>query len=329
MVNQADPYDHVLGHRGEHGLGVLPMLAMQRHYGAVYGGILRSAWFQAHPEWWRWSKNAQQATPTAVSYYFPGVRKERVDILCEVAERSPDGLVVDWCRQPPLLLYHPKMVAEYRTRTGVDPLKIDAAHEPQYREWIQWRAGFVTETLRELRQRLHPIRQATGQNLPVCVRVPSTGLFYNLAQGIDLETWCREGLVDVVQLDPLEDTGWRGEPHDVRPYLELGRRHGVSIYGGISGNTFWNYPAVLRRAAGLLRAGVAGLELYESTNFASMRPDRWLIPLLGNRAELEAFLASSNLEAVYPISTRDACSGYDNHSFRGQWSVFGLGAHSL
>jgi hypothetical protein len=252
-----------------------------------------------------------------------------VDILCEVAQRGPNGLVIDWCRQVPIILYHPKMVAEYRAKTGVDPLKIDGSYEREYREWIAWRANFVTEALRELRMRLEPIRRTTGRPIPVAVRVPSKGFFYNLAQGLDIETWCREKLVDQIQVDPLEDCGWRGEPHDVRPYLELGRRFGIPVYGGVNGNTFWNYTAILRRAVGLAEAGVAGIELYESSNFSSIAPRRWAIPLLGDPDRAKAFLETSNLDACYPIWPRNACAGYDNHSFRGNWSVFGFGASSL
>jgi hypothetical protein len=99
MINQLDPLAHVLARRTEEGVEILPMLAMQRHYGAAaYGGIFRSAWIGAHPEVWRVNKGASRGSDSAASYYFPEVRRERIDILCEVAERSPDGLVVDWCR---------------------------------------------------------------------------------------------------------------------------------------------------------------------------------------------------------------------------------------
>lgn len=330
MINNYDPLAHVLEHRAECGLEILPWLAMQRHYGEnAYGGMFCSAWFRAHPEWRRWDKNASSPSGSTVSYYFPEVRKERVDIYCEVAERSPDGLVIGWCRQVPMLLYHPQMVAEYRAKTGVDPLKIDAGHGREYQDWIRWRADFVTETLRELKSRLGPIRERTGRPIPVVVRIPSKGLFYNLAQGLDVETWCREELIHQIQLDPLEDCGWRGEPHDVRPYLELGRRYDLPVFGGINGNTFWNTTAIMRRAQGLIEAGVAGIEIYESNNFALVCPQRWIIPLLGNLPQLKTFLENSNIDACYPLWSRSAASGYDNHSFGGNWSVFGMGANSL
>jgi len=330
MVNQYRPLAYVLGHRDEYGLDIYPWLAMQRHYGEkAYGGIFASEWFKAHPEWRRWGKNASGGSGSTVCYFFPEVRKERVDIFCEVAERGPDGLVIGCCRQVPMLLYHPEMVAAYRQKTGVDPQEIDAHDGPEYEAWIRWRADFFTETLRELKERLEPIRARTGRPIPVVVRLPSKGLFYNLAQGLDVETWCLEGLVDQMQLDPLEDCEGRGGPHDVRPYLELGRRHGVRVLGGINGNTFSNYTAIMKRALGLLGAGVEGIEFYESNNFCVITDRRWIIPLLGTEDRPRRFLETSNVEACHPVWARNAAAGFDNHSFGGRWSVFGGGGNAL
>ena len=329
MINQYEPLDYVLAHRATADLKIYPWLAMQRHYGNAYDGVFTSRWFNSHPQWHDWPKNAGKPTGTTVSYFFPEVRKERVDILCEVAQRNPDGLVIGCCRQVPMLLYHPDMVAEYQRQTGVDPQSTDAEQEQQYRHWIGWRANWFTEVLRELKTRLEPVRLQTGQPIPIIARIPSKGLFYNLAQGLDLETWCREKLVHQIQLDPLEDCAGRGSNHEVGPYLALGRQYAVPVYGGLGGNTFWNPTAVLRRALGLLRAGVAGIELYESNNFAVVTSQRWLVPLLGNQAAIESFLDQSNLEACWPIWSNNAASAYDNHSFGGSWSVYGKGGKSL
>jgi hypothetical protein len=298
-----------------------PWLAMQRHYGKSYGGVFASKWYREHPQWWRWRKHATGPDWGEVCYFFPEVRKERVDILCEVAQRSPEGLLVDCCRQVPMLLYHPEMCAAYKEKTGIDPKTLDASAGKAYEDWIRWRADFFTETLRELKVRLAPIRERTGRPIPVAVRIPSAGLFYNMAQGLDIETWCREGLVDVLQVEPLEDRGGQGS-HDIRPYLDLGRRYGIPIFGGINGNTWSNFTVIMKRALGLLEAGVDGIEIYESNNFCVMEDRRWIIPLLGNRQRLADFLATSNIEACYPVWATNACAGFDNHSFGSRWSIY-------
>ena len=56
---------------------------------------------------------------------------------------------------------------------------------------------------------------------------------------------------------------------------------------------------------------------------------RWVVPMFGNAEMIREFLASSNLDACYPVWSRDAAAGHDNHSFGGSWSVYGMGGSSL
>ena len=303
------------------GMRVWPWLAMQRHYGAGGGGIFRSKWFALHPEWHEWRKHATKPRGTEACFFFPEVRKERVDILCEVAERNSEGVMADAVRQPPMLGYHPTMVAAYKAMTGIDAQTIDGSLGKVYEDWIRWRAGFFTETLRELKSRLAPIRERRKRDIPVVVRIPSAGMFHNLAQGFDVETWCRERLVDVIQLEPLEDLNGKGS-HDVRPYVELGHRHQILVWGGINANTFSNYPVIMKRALGLIDAHVDGIYFFESNLFCTMDHLRWIVPLLGNRGRLAEFLKTSNLEACYPVRATNACAGFDNHSGLHHWSVY-------
>jgi len=236
-----------------------------------------------------------------------------------------------------MLLYHPQMVKTYHEKTGVNPLDIDASDGEVYKEWIKWRADFFSQLLRDLKKGLALIENETQKRIPVAVRIPSAGLFYNLAQGLDVEGWLHEGLVDQLHLDPLEDRGGRGS-HDVRPYLELGRQYGIPIIGGI-GSTWHNNPVAhvvgLKRALGLLcsitaqsrSTGVDGIEIYETEILAESTSSRWVIPLFGNPLRIEFFLNNSNLEACYPITASSAAYGHDNHSgWGGGWNVYGNGS---
>ncbi len=325
LIARQDQLTYVLEHRDQAGVKIIPWLTMNRHYGEFYDeGIGASKWFKAHPEWRRWRKNAYGPCQGEVSFFFPQVRQERLDIFSEVATKNPDGLLVGACRQPPMLGYEPEMVKAYQQHTGINPKDLDAAKQPaEYEKWIRWRADFFTETLRGLRDQLVPIAKGTGQEIPVSIRIPSKGLFINRAQGLDVQAMCREKLINRMQLDPLEDCDGAGS-HDITPYLELGRRYGVEVYAGISSNTWWNVHAICRRALGLWQAGADGLELYESNNHVVLRPQRWLVPLLGNPGSLEHFLQTSNLSACFPIWSRNAAAGHDNHSFRDSWSVYDM-----
>jgi len=332
MINRFDALNEVLGARATTGVTVRPWLAMNRHYGEAYGGIFASRWFLSHPQWRRWRKNATAAEARVVEYFFPEVRKERVDIFLEVARRGTDGLCVGCCRQAPMLLYNPEMVAAYKQETDVDPQTIDASDGDKYLHWIRWRADHFTQVLRDLRKGLEPIEAEKGHRVPITVRIPSSGLLYNLAQGLDVERWVKEGLVDQLQLDPLETWGGRGS-HDVRPYVELCHRRGITVIGGV-GATWTNAAgrtAALRRALGLLEAGVDGIEVYEAELQAKCSDRRWALPMFGNARRLRLYLSESNQESVYPVTASTAPFGHDNHS---RWddadfSIYGKGASAL
>jgi hypothetical protein len=342
MMNEFDPLEGA--YRAGEGCAtqVWPWLGMHRHYGETfYGGMFSCPFYRAHPEWRQVSKDGR---PSGMSFYYPGVRSERVDILVEVAERGADGVLVGCDRQVPMLRYEPPMVEEFRELTGIDPLKIDVTDGPPYEKWIRFRAEFFTETLRELRRRLDELGARQERRIPVGVRIPSVGLFLNLAQGLDVETWCREGLIDLIDLDPLEEAPGEGS-QDVRPYLALGRQYGVPVLGGIGSSAFrdlrvfgletWSYSVItagLKRARGLHRAGVDGISTWEVEILAWTDPARFAVALYGHPEELDAFLEESNIEAVYPVDAGNAAAGHDNHSVWRPgwiWSMKGFERRSL
>ncbi len=333
MLEKWDPLAAICGTRERSGSQVWPWLSMNRHYGKAYGGIFASHWFREHPEWHDWLKNAKAPAGSTVCYFFPEVRQERIDILLEVARRGVDGLLIGCCRQVPMLTYHPAMVARFRQETGIDPQTIDGTNTAEYLRWIKWRAEFFTQLLRDLRGGLREIEGQRGRRIPLAVRIPSTGLFLNLAQGLDLETWVAEGLVDVVQLDPLETCSGEGG-HDVRPYLELCRPRGVPVLGGIGATWPAGGPAhvaAMHRALGLLEVGVDGIEIYETEILTRCSAFRWILPLFGNRERLRRFLAESNIEACFPLTAASAYYGHDNHSRwgKGGWRVSGREGYAL
>ena len=352
MINEYDALTQVNGTREDCRAQVWPWLAMQRHYGADrYGGIFASEFYRRHQQWWRIAKDGSDSR--GLSYYFPQVRKERVDILLEVAEREADGLLVGCDRQVPMLLYNPEMVAAYRKATGVDPRKIDVSAGRPYRDWVRWRADFFTQVLRDLKAGL----AALDRTVPVAVRIPAAGLFHNLAQGLDVERWCREKLVDQVQLDPLQDL--RGQAgQDIRPYLDLGRLYGIPIVAGMGASAYigaggthsWthvnaqdgsllvprggagltNLVPGLKRALGLIKGGADGIDAYETELLAQVDPIRFLVAMYGHRSQMEEFLRESNLESVAPVDADNAASGHDNHSrWVVGWTLEGFGAKSL
>lgn len=324
MVNQFRPLERVLSQRARLGATIWPWLSMNRHYGEqAYGGIFASRFYKENPQWHGYSKEGQ-SWGGVVSYFFDEVRRERLDIFLEVAKKSPDGLLVGACRQVPMLRYHPKMIEAYMKETGVDPRKLRGLSDlDEFKRWTKWRADHFTELLRYLERELAPIRKETGRPIPVAVRIPSSGFFYNMAEGLDIQKWLEEGLVDQLMLDPLHERGGEGS-HDVRPYVVIGKKHGVPVLGGVGATWTWGVDAHLvglKRARGLLAAGVDGIAIYETNYMARAMPLRWIVPLFGNLERLDAFLENSNLEACYPVSASTAAIGHDGHSDWHRWNT--------
>ena len=318
MVRDHDTFGYVLSRRQHHGLRIDAWLTMNRHYSPTsYGGALTSSWARQHPEVKRYPKHTDDPDPSRVEFFFAEARRERVDILVEAAGLGSDGLTIGCCRQPPMAGYNPAMVAEYRRVAGVDPRTLDYTDGEPYQRWLRWRCRGLTELLRELRRELNG---RPGAALPVAARVPCEGLFFNVAEGMDVERWVAEGLVDELQMDPLHDAFAHGS-QDIRPYIELGRSHGVRVLGGVNGSTgvldtggvAGSPAAAIRRALGLIASGVDGIEIYESEIFAAASHYRWLVPLWGNARLARRFLRESNLESVFPIDAGNALGGSDNH----------------
>ena len=318
MVHDHDTFGYVLSRRHHHGLRIDAWLTMNRHYSpSSYGGVLTSSWARQHPEVKRYPKHTDEPDLSRVEFFFAEARRERVDILVEAAGLGSDGLTIGCCRQPPMAGYNPAMVAEYRRVAGVDPRRLDYTDGEPFQRWLRWRCRGLTELLRELRREL---RGLPGGGLPVAARVPCEGLFFNIAEGMDVERWVAEGLVDELQLDPLHDAFAHGS-QDIRPYIELCREYGVRVLGGVNGSTgaldiggvAGSPAAAVRRAIGLISAGVDGIEIYESEIFAAASHYRWLVPLWGNARLARRFLRESNLESVFPIDAANALGGSDNH----------------
>lgn len=315
VLEQGCPLRIAVKHAREQGLLFTAWMGLNSHYyPEAIGGIFCSKWFQDHPRFHQWRKSAKKPFPGEVSFYFSEVRKERIAILNEVAGLGVDRFLLDATRQPRVVLYHPEMTSEYRELSGVDPTTIDASHGEAYSRWIQWRSGFFTQFLRDVRYELagqHPERK-----IHLSMRIPQCDFLMNLASGFDVKTWFQEKLVDRLYLNPLEIYG--GGLREVTPYVDAGKASGVEIYGAIGQTWLWGggggVTAALMRASSLIEAGVDGLEFYESELFSRSHPLHELVPHLGSQKLITDLLDRSNLQACHPFDNESAMLGYDNHS---------------
>jgi hypothetical protein len=122
----------------------------------------------AHPDWlirsWWW-----QGLWSAAS---PGLRAFKLRVLREIAESFDfDGIQIDFARHTPFL--------------------------PPGRQWEE--RGHLTAFMRDLRRMLLEVERTRRRPLLVAAKVPEN-LPGCRADGLDVETWAREGLVDIFTL---------------------------------------------------------------------------------------------------------------------------------
>ncbi len=329
MNNLLCPFRTALQDASEMNFPLQAWLGMNRHYGVdVLNGVFTSRWFAEHQNWRQWRKNAETPNRGEVCYYYPGVREERLAILNELVSLGADALTLDTTRQVPMLLYHPEMVEAYVKEFGRDPRTFGYENKEAYLHWIQWRSDFFTMLLRDLRKST----SAVGRRIAINLRVPQLDLVNNLAMGLDIRTWLREGLIDQLLLNPLETSQGEGLASTAE-YQSLCEKYKVPLSVGV-GATWMSRMGMapgLARAAGLQAAGVTHMDLYEAEYLAFLTEARWVPAVMGSPTLMKEFQQRSNLGACYPILPETACNGLDNHArwLQSGWTLEGKGLNSL
>ena len=154
-----------------------------------------------HPEWR--CLDREGVTVQRLSMVYPEVRRFYLGLFEELLAFGIEGVQLIYSRRPPFVLFEEPVVEDFKNRYGIDPrgLPDDPARragcyttdERLMRHW----AGYLTQFMRELREMLDKHRRPDGGRLQVAANV-SHDAFWNRAGGMDLETWAREGLVDIL-----------------------------------------------------------------------------------------------------------------------------------
>ena len=212
----------------------------------------------------------------------------RIEILLECQRIGVDGLVLDFCRQMPMLRYHSALVEPFMVETGVDPREIDTDDFEAYRAWFQYRADVLTGFMDELRRTVRAQEAELDRRCPIVARVPDNARWLMLAYGLDSEHWCAEDLVDGLMLSPFPKTREDLALH-VEYHAAAAHRHGKVCIGGVGSkgliesrveeNTgFYLAQPAYAVAARQYAAGVDGMSLYQSETLVRMD---YLAKLLG------------------------------------------------
>lgn len=169
-----------------------------------YFGNVQSDFFKDNPGLWEQWETGYRGGKLCLA--LPQVRRHKINILVEAAGYGLDGVNLGFLRHPPVLMYHPRLVAGYKRRYGRLPPRNRQNKDTRYFDslppnddehlrWYAYRAAFMTKFGRELRAAL----SAAGLGhvkISIWVR-PKHCLF----DGIDLPAWLDEALCDEVVVD--------------------------------------------------------------------------------------------------------------------------------
>ena len=262
---------------------------------------------------WRCVARDGTPDPDRSSFFFPGVREERLEALLDMARAGVTGLWLDFCDRPPHLRYHPDMVREYVITGGAEPGSLKLT-DGEFRDWCGFRAGFLTTLLRELRTALAEIEREQARSVSIVARVPDDGPELNLAAGMDVRTWCRHGLVDLLCVDPLR---WLAMdyPETIEPYVSLGQETQVGVVGGISmaapPGVEKNPIAMMRRAHAQYEQAADGMAVDAAETGVMDGELRWTIPALAEPERLARLVSDEERQRQYPLTEANLWFGVD------------------
>lgn len=171
-----------------------------------------------HPQWRCVDRDG--VAVSALSYAYPQVRQFMIDEFVNMAKSGCDAVVPIFHRGLPFCLFEEPIVTEFMRRYGEDPRPLPL-NEPRLNAL---HGEIMTGFMRELRAALDA---ATGKNkTAIHARVHHT-LADCKYVGLDVEQWCKEGLIDTVIVFPLsvrEKYGegvWSDEGHlDIGKYAD-------------------------------------------------------------------------------------------------------------
>jgi len=260
--------------------------------------------------------------PSRLCFFFREVRAERVNLVRELAQRGVYVIQVDFCRNPPMIQYHPGLRKAYRKESSVDPAELSPTDRKRFLPWALFRADYVTEMMRDIRRAVDEVDAKTGRRTMIQARVSDLGIEANLLNGVNVVRWLSERLIDELALNPME---WirNYHVHDTDVYVDLCRDNEVTIYGGVSGihvdGFRFNPLPIARRARRLLEDGVDGIQVFCSETAVHNPNIAWLLPDLADGDALQQIITDRSLKKKYPITWLDGNCGLDRFSSRAQY----------
>ena len=329
ILDQICPLRTALDYARKKDIAILGRLAMNRHYHPNRPG-LSSRFVRENPQLREKGKLGGEITHR-LCYALEEVQRERIDILLEIQRLGVDALVLDYCRQMPVLLYHDALVEPCMEKTGLNPRKIYSTKTEDYQDWFQYRADVLTGFMERLRRKVKAQEKELGRDCPIIVRVPDSAPWLMIAYGLDTDRWCRDDLVDGLMLSPfprtIEDINLYPEHH-----ITTAHKHDKYIIGGIgslnlmrskevanqlNNSGFYHDKPVYEKVARQYRAGADALSIYQSETLARLEYLKTFLSESGNKQTV--------IEKAKTLPDPDPKTLFRNNS--SAWSI-GLDWHS-
>jgi hypothetical protein len=285
------------------GVQVLGRLGMNRVYANERRRLVCSEFTAEHPELLERGKRGG-VIHSRMCYASPKVQQERLDILLEVQRIGVDALVLDFCRQMPLINYHPLVVEPYREKYGEDPRKNDSPRPEDHQRWFQYRADIATGFMRRLREEVRRQEKQLGRPCPIIARVPNSAPWLMIAYSLDVERWAEQDLIDGTMLSPYprcRDDMSLHSPYHIRAMHERGKM----CIGGIGSRGLLSKPgdppaaddpSQLRPVYAMARrqydAGADAMSLYQTESVVRRPAVRPMFAKLGDKAEVRRLAQS-------------------------------------
>lgn len=168
------------------GIDTFASMRMNPDYGSHWMGdwlpnCYNETFFFEHPELRIYNRKGD--VENKLSYAFEAVRNRKLLLAETLLDYPVAGLNFDFLRHPPFVGYERPLSERFSRMFGVSPVDV-AEDDPR---WLKITAEPMTAFMREAR------KLAGGRTLSVRI----DHRFYAL-QGLDIETWIKEGLIDII-----------------------------------------------------------------------------------------------------------------------------------
>ncbi len=262
-------------HGNELGMETFGYGRMALIQGTAPHNTFRCALLADHPEWFCCDRDGSRIN--RASFAIPEVRRHYLRLITESVILGATGVNNVFVRGVPLTCYE-KPVAEYAKLTyGIDIASLSES-DPVFQ---QVRSDFLRQYLQEQRVILNSLQKKHSPK--VIVTVPATEKVCRFF-GLDVASWIKEGLVDVVCPYPWGFNAVE-EPVDIAHFARLKALRPVQILPVLNSWRKADPKVLIERAADWLKYDIDGFSIWDAlTKPAEIRH---IMPVLKSRSMIE------------------------------------------